>query len=173
MSAKKQQVSPLCKQRRWARVRNFREESEGLRSLSRGNAHTQSLGYRHGDGRSTEGRRRKKDRRFNSSGSTPRLRPRPPGGWGASARGGAPWAELLSRLSRKGKRSLSGPKSVHASRGALFKPRDHADCSIPGVLFPGSCRPDCTLSHHTVQASAASAALREGRSPQGERGRNT
>ena len=45
-------------------MRNFREESEGLRSLSRGNAHTQSLGYRHGDGRSTEGRRRKKDRRW-------------------------------------------------------------------------------------------------------------
>ena len=94
---------------------------------------------------------------------------RPPrrGRGGASVRAGAPRAGLLSRLSRKGKRCLSGPQSVHASRGALFKPRDHADCSIPGVLFPGSCRPDCTLSHHTVQASAASAALREGRSPQG------
>ena len=100
---------------------------------------------------------------------------RPPrrGRGGASVRAGAPRAGLLSRLSRKGKRCLSGPQSVHASRGALFKPRDHADCSIPGVLFPGSCRPDCTLSHHTVQASAASAALREERSPQGERGRNT
>ena len=79
---------------------------------------------------------------------------RPPrrGRGGASVRAGAPRAGLLSRLSRKGKRCLSGPQSVHASRGALFKPRDHADCSIPGVLFPGSCRPDCTLSHHTVHA---------------------
>ena len=55
-------------------MHNFREESEGLRSLSRGNAHTQSLGYRRGERRSTERRRRKKDRRLKISIRSSRLK---------------------------------------------------------------------------------------------------
>ena len=83
-------------------------------------------------------------------------------GGGASARGGAPGLD-----------SFPAPKFGASTLPAeLFSSsHDHADCSIPGVLFPGSCRPDCTLSRHSMQASAASAALRERRSPRGERRR--
>ena len=58
--------------------------------------------------------------------------------FGLHAFRGAPQARLLSRFSRKGQRSLSRFRSVHASHGPLFK----EDCSIPKVLFSGSCRPD-------------------------------
>ena len=30
-----------------------------------------------------------------------------------------------------------------------FQFHDHTGCSIPRVLFQGSCRPDCTLSYHS------------------------
>ena len=63
---------------------------------------------------------------------------------------GTPWAGFLSHFSRRDKRNLCCPQSVHTSHGPLFKSHDHADCSIPGVLFPRSCRPDCTLSHHSA-----------------------
>ena len=66
---------------------------------------------------------------------------------------GAPWAGFLSHFSHRDKRDLRGPRSVHTSHGPLFKSHDHADCSIPGVLFPGSCRPDCTLSHHSASSN--------------------
>ncbi len=54
--------------------------------------------------------------------------------------------------SHRGKRNSSGPRSVHASRSFLFSHCDHTDCSNSGVLFPGSCRPDCILSHHPAIA---------------------
>ncbi len=95
---------------------------------------------------------------------------------GGAVRGGAPRAGLLSRLSRKGKRCLSGPQIVHASRSALFKPHDHADCSIPWVLFPargGVLQARLYIEPPYRARNAASAALSERRSPQGERGRNT
>ena len=66
---------------------------------------------------------------------------------------GTPWAGFLSHFSRRDKRNLCCPQSVHTSHGPLFKSHDHADCSIPGVLFPGSCRPDCTLSHHPASSN--------------------
>jgi hypothetical protein len=85
-------------------------------------------------------------------------------------REGALWAGLLSRLSRKGKCCLSGSKSVKASSSALFKPSDHTDCEIPGVLFQGSC---LYIEPPYRAGNAASATLHERRSSQGERGRNT
>ena len=63
---------------------------------------------------------------------------------------GAPRAGFLSHLSRRSKRNFYGPRDAHASHGPLFKSHDHTGCSIPRVLFQGSCRPDCTLSRHSM-----------------------
>ena len=69
---------------------------------------------------------------------------------GSTSSSGAPRAGYLSHFYPKAQRRLRGPRSVHASHGSLFKSHDHTDCSIPKVLFLGSCRPDCTLSHHAT-----------------------
>ena len=55
---------------------------------------------------------------------------------------GAPWAGFFPHFSHTGKHTYA---VLEVSTPTVFFSRasDHEDCSIPWVLFPGSCRPDC------------------------------
>ncbi len=67
---------------------------------------------------------------------------------------GAPWAESVSYSPYPSLTIIIIMGSISASRWFLFSSNDPTDSTIPGVLFPGSCWPDCTLSLHALRLSS-------------------
>ena len=115
--------------------------------------------------------------RFNPSGSTPRLRPAPPrgrfarGGGRISARGrtlGWITFPLLAQRQALPKRSSKRPRFPQCSFQA---PRSRRLQYSRGII-PGVLQARLYIEPPYRARNAASAALRERRSPQGERGRN-